>query len=88
MSDTIPPPIAATGNPSFLSQWVLYDHPSDYPDTYIARRWVVAEGAYAPTEDIIQSDDLDSLRRLMEGMGLSRIARMPEDDPKIIEVWL
>lgn len=88
MSDVTPPPFAAENNPVLLSQWVLYDHPADYPDTYIARRWVVATGAYAPTEDIIQSDDLDSLRRLMQGMALSRITRSPEDDPKIIEVWL
>lgn len=72
-----------------MLQWAIYDHPSDFPNTYVARCWIIEQnGTYGPSTDVIMTTDLDSLRRMMEGMGLVRITRSPDDDPTIIEVWL
>ena len=35
-------------DPIRLSMWTVYDHPSDFPDLFIARRWEVGEGLKEP----------------------------------------
>jgi hypothetical protein len=71
-----------------LSIWTIYDHPSDYPSLFVARRFVVdASGPQATTEHI-GWHDLDELRAMMMGAGLTVLTRSPGDDPKIIESWL
>ena len=39
---------------SELSMWVVYDHPSDFPDRYVARLW---EGE-KPTSNVMVSRDV------------------------------
>lgn len=68
--------------------WTIYDHPIDIPDSYVARKFVVAVGGHYATDDFIALDALDALRDLMERRGLTPIARSPEDDAKIIETWI
>lgn len=71
-----------------LIMWTVYDHPADFPDCFVARRWrVTADGPQAMSQ-VITSGDLDLLRREMAGMGLTVLNRSPDDDPKIVEVWL
>ncbi len=68
-----------------LSIWVVYDHPRDYPDCFVARCFIGEQ----PTPSIIVSTDLDRIRDVLEGeMGLVKLMRMPGDDPKIVETWL
>ena len=70
-----------------LSIWVIYDHPADYPDVYIARRWV-AYGPNAGPREAIGSSRLDVLRSTLERRGLIRMDRLPADDPVILETWM
>lgn len=65
-----------------LSIWVVYDHPTDHPDVYIARRFVNDR----PTGDTIQGLTLDAVRDQLPA-GLARFNRDPKDDPKIVECW-
>lgn len=81
-------PAESAADPNRMLQWVIYDHPRDFPNAFVARCWSIGKGTVTPSTDVIMTTDLDSLRRLMEGMGLTRIARSPGDDPTIIEVWL
>ena len=67
-----------------LNIWVIYDHPTDYPDTYVARRWVGEK----PTDDILLSPDLEAVENQLAEWGLTMIGRYSEDDPKIMSVWL
>lgn len=70
-----------------LDIWTVYDHPSDQPDFYVARRFVALFDA-VPTNDVILARDLGELRSTLLSYGLARIGRSAEDDPKIIESWI
>lgn len=67
-----------------LPVWVVYDHPRDWPDYYVARCWMGEQ----PTGDMILSMDLDMLRSSLESRGLVHLDRMDGDDPAILETWL
>ena len=69
-----------------LSMWVIYDHPKDFPDGFIARRHEATRTGPHPTDDIKTAASL--LRRELASQGLTRLTRDPDDDPKIVEVWL
>jgi hypothetical protein len=72
-----------------LSIWVVYDHPLDWPDYYVARRHVALPASIAgPTDEMILDKNLDRIRRDMQQRGLVKLDRFPEDDPKIMETWI
>jgi hypothetical protein len=71
-----------------LSIWTVYDHPSDYPDGFIARRWAIVDGREIMTDDTIEADDLETLRRHFEERTLCCLPREPDDDPVIVECWI
>lgn len=66
-----------------MISWTIYDHPSDFPNTYVARRFVNAK----PSTSIIEGD-LEDIRVVLQEMGLICFQRSPSDDPKIVETWL
>jgi hypothetical protein len=71
-----------------LEWWVVYDHPKDFPDGYIARKFLVtAEGA-GPTDVVMWSDKLEEVQDFLENLGLVKLARDPSDDPVIVESWI
>jgi hypothetical protein len=71
-----------------LGMWVVYDHPTDFPNEFVARRHVVNAKGSRPTEEVLTSTALDLLRSELVERGLTMIPRFADDDPKIIEVWL
>lgn len=73
---------------SVLSMWVVYDHPKDYPEGFIARRHEVVAGGSRPTDDTIKNADLALIQRELKMSGLYRLDRALNDDPCILEVWL
>lgn len=70
-----------------LTIWVVYDHPKDFPDHYVARRFI-NEQAQNGEGDVIVKDDLIEIRNAMYARGLFRLGRDPSDDPVIVEMWL
>jgi hypothetical protein len=66
-----------------IALWVIYDHPKDMPDCFVARKWLTDR----PTEVILKSDSLEVLRSSLPH-GLHRLPRHINDDPSILEVWL
>jgi hypothetical protein len=64
--------------------WAVYDHPKDYPDDFVARKFM---NQY-PSNEIIRTRSLLELRKILESKGLRCIARSEYDDPVIIETWL
>lgn len=72
-----------------LSMWTIYDHPRDYPDTFVARRFEVGKGApgAVATGDILLGD-LETLRKSFHMAGLYCLTGSPDDDPNIVETWL
>lgn len=70
-----------------LHIWTIYDHPKDYPDSYVARLSLVGPGITAVTNAMFTADTLEELRRLLP-LGLTRLPRQERDDPVIVEVWI
>lgn len=78
----------ATPPPDALAMWTVYDHPSDYPDCFIARESFTGRGVIAHTHNTIQADTLEAIREQLVDRGLVCLPRQPADDPVIMEVWL
>jgi hypothetical protein len=72
-----------------MNLWTVYDHPTDYPNSFVARRGIVSEGGeFKQTDDVIVSNSLDEIRTQLRGRGLAYLPRNPKDEPQIVEVWL
>lgn len=77
-----------------LDMWTVYDHPTDYPNDFVARRHVLRTGVpnskpmSEATSDAIISKDLEKIRGQLRGAGLMCVPRMQGDEPQIVEVWL
>jgi hypothetical protein len=68
--------------------WTVYDHPADFPNAYVARKFMVGHKSEGATNEVIMSDSLNELRAVFEAQGLVCLMRDPRDDPVIIETWL
>ena len=70
-----------------LSQYAIYDHPSDYPHNFVVRRWDVYDGfdVPVPNGNPVLAETLEGARAAVPP-GLVNIGRMPGDDPVILEV--
>jgi hypothetical protein len=69
--------------------YVVYDHPSDYPYSYVLKRFTTFTGT--PIQDtsfIIKSDSLVPIREYVQKKSLTRLERHPKDDPVILECWI
>ena len=71
-----------------LELWVVYDHPTDFPDCWVARKFEIHPDESKPTKETIQRLSIKSLRDAMLDMALHVIPRSPGDDANIVEVWL
>jgi hypothetical protein len=78
------------GDEQILSMWVVYDHPRDCPDGWLARKWVISRGfkkGMLATEQTIRAPTLAEVRALLPA-GLYRIGRSYGDEPQIVESWI
>ena len=66
-----------------LSMWVIYENPKDFPDKFVARMFINDK----PTGNIYVGDTLEDVRKIIP-QGLALLPRFPQDDPKMVEVWL
>lgn len=80
----------AGGREDELSGWTIFDHPSDYPQHFVVRRFAIGKGEVTPTADVFLADSLDAARAglLCRHRGLTCFSRWAEDDPVIVEMWL
>lgn len=63
--------------------WVIYKHPKDFPNKYVVRHWINEN----PTKTMYTANTLEEIRKKIP-QGLTLLPRFPQDDPKIVEVWL
>jgi hypothetical protein len=75
----------AESDPLFM--WTVYDHPRDFPNSFVARLWRIEAGKTTPTDTIMVFPTLKMIRERMMDAGLTRIRRFEHDDPNIVEVW-
>lgn len=69
-----------------LPMWVITDHPTDYPDDYVARLHMSLPVPCA-TSVMLRRPTIEALRDALP-YGLVKLERQVLDDPKIVEVWL
>lgn len=69
-----------------LPMWVVYDHPRDYPQHFVARMHLTLPSPQ-PTDHVIVASALSAIYDKLP-LGLVKLARMEGDDPNILEVWL
>lgn len=72
-----------------MSTWTIYDHPRDFPEGYIARRWDLMDGQEEPvwTPNVFTAMTLEGVREQLP-WGLVPFGRNPGDAPSIVETWL
>jgi hypothetical protein len=70
-----------------LSQWAIYDHPKDYPNNFVVRKWTAENGVVMPDPDCNLADSLIEARHFIPA-GLVRIGSLPGEDPVIVETWI
>lgn len=73
-------------NQERLPMFVIYDHPSDFPETFVARLHFTFPD-HRPTPLIMTHKTLTGLRAMMPPECVM-VGRSPGDDPKIVETWL
>jgi hypothetical protein len=73
-----------------LAMWTIYDHPTDYPNHFVARKYIIAQGTRDPigTKEVRLEAHLYVLREHFAGLGLMCVPRWEEDDTKIVETWM
>jgi len=64
-----------TATMTLLSIWVVYDHPTDFPTEFVARRHEVDGEGSRPTNEAMASRNLSLLRDELAGRGLTAIPR-------------
>lgn len=72
-----------------LELWTVYRNPIDYPDKYVARKFLIEPAPVMPvaTNNIFVANDLHGIRAMLPP-GLYCLPRHPEDDPVIVECWI
>lgn len=73
--------------------WTVYDHPSDFPDCFVARKWIASSGMSEPirTDSVLTADNLKMLKvKIQHEMPyvIDFIPRQPDDDPVIVGCYL
>jgi len=69
--------------------WTLYDHPADFPDSYVARRFSGMTGK-ATDQTIIGETPGEILVKIqaVDPNACMFIPRSPNDDPVIMGTWI
>ena len=84
------PPASQVKPVTPLIMWRVYKHPKDHPGEYVARKFVIKEDSYGPSNESISSRSLRDVRNLLRNLygGLIQLKRPSDDEPNIVEVWL
>jgi hypothetical protein len=69
-----------------LKQYAIYDHPIDYPDSFVVREWLVRPGE-VDVGDARIAATLEEARAMIPA-GATLVEAGDFGDPKIIEVWM
>jgi hypothetical protein len=70
-----------------LEVYTIYDHPSDYPNHFVVRKWLIRGDKPIPTDWIRASKSLKVVRKYIP-FDRVRIERSIEDNRYILESWI
>lgn len=70
-----------------LTQYTIYAHPRDFPLGFMVRAWHIVRGEEHPQPG--KGKGYVSIEAARDSIpeGLVCIARVPDDDPCIVETW-
>ena len=73
--------------------WVIYDHPPDFPQGFIARQFFLKPGVpryQLPTDKTLTGDTIEAVRaQLLQSRSITNIGRhQDETDPLVVETWI
>lgn len=71
-----------------LTIWVIFDRPKDYPEYFVARKFIYKDGGMQATSLIFKNKEIENIRTNFRAKGFSPIPRQVDDDPVIIESWI
>ena len=66
-----------------LELWVVYKHPKEYPNKFVARKWILDK----PSSETVFGNTINEAR-LAIPKGLTRFLPDTQDDKCIVEIWL
>lgn len=69
-----------------LDLFTIYDHPRDYPESFVVRHWTLCAGILIPGERLAVVPTLADARAAIPS-GLENFGRDETDDPAITETW-
>lgn len=68
--------------------YTVYDHPTDYPDEFVIRRFKIEDRSVAVESNLFaRGRTLEEVRAQLPS-NLVNLRRTAGDDEKIVEVWL
>jgi hypothetical protein len=70
-----------------LDMYVVYDHPTDFPNHFVVRHWIIGAGRAKPTDRCVIGKTLDEVRTAIPAYCV-RLERSPEDEPQVLESWV
>ncbi len=65
--------------------WTVYDHPTDYPDWFVARQFLVPSH---PTHRIILAKTVEEIHERLGRYGMMWWPRDESDEPQIMGCYL
>jgi hypothetical protein len=69
--------------------FVIYDHPSDFPNKFVLRRqWATRDGAIHADDGCYTADSIEPLRQMMIERGAIQMPLFEGEDPAIAETWM
>lgn len=79
-------------NTECMSMWVIYEHPRDYPNDYIAREWYIEAGKKPEPSPVtfFKAPEREVVERFVQAVCPDAIGLLPntDDDPCIIGIWM
>jgi hypothetical protein len=81
-------PLLPLENPNH-SLYVVFDHPSDYPDEFVVRRTLVSSGVAVPDSELwARAPTLAAVRLFIPSTHKYRLPPDASDDDTIAETWI
>ena len=78
--------LSRTAHPLSMIYYIIYKHPSDYPNYYVVRQYGVKDSrTYSLASSLWNT--LEQARKSIP-VDAIRIERDPTDDPVIVESWI
>lgn len=74
-------------NKGKVIQWVIYDHPRDFPENWVVRSYEITAQSIRPAKFVQLFDSLAEARAALP-TGLYNFGRSSVDPPVIVEVWI